>query len=549
MQGIGQVFYNLPLITALAGGAVLCALACGWAQNRGLRAMRAVLAGVLALHVVVFLYAAGAYVLFPYEGKSVVEGAVLYNATGYMHGVQPYRAPAELPFTSMVYPPAHEMALAGFMFLTGPSPAGARLLSLLCALGAAVVAGWAVWRRTRGFWPAALAAMTVVCCYGVTGHWYEQIRCDAMVMFLAALGLALAERAMERNRLPVGAMVVLFLALFTKQVALFAPAAVAFVLWRSDRRRAMAWCAGFAALCLAAFVAMQVWSGGWFAFHTLRVPFSAGWDLTKFDLASTFIGTAWLVFGAAVVVAGGECRFQISQCRMQNERTEDDGRRTTDDGSRDVDALVESDATARSAMIWSAAFFLALPLCLLQSLKWGAALNAFIPLVPVMAVLFGLGFHRLTQRADAPAWLPVAATGLVAMQMALLSYQPLLPSARDYEAQKRISAWVRAAPGDAFVSVFSSQVYLNGKPYFGDDVTLGDLERAGAEGGSGLVDAIRKRRFAVMVLRPKLDPADFAAAVQEHYAAVERIPMRTDIARWPYMEVYVPKAAPWRLGE
>lgn len=537
MQGIGQVFYNLPLVTALAGGAVMCALACGWAQARGLRAMRAVLAGVLALHVVVFLYAAGAYVLFPYEGKSVVEGAVLYNATGYMHGVQPYRAPAELPFTSMVYPPAHEMALAGFMFLTGPSPTAARLLSLLCALGAAVVAGWVVRRHTRGFWPAALAAMTVICCYGVTGHWYEQIRCDAMVMFLAALGLALAERAMERNRLPVGAMVVLFLALFTKQVALFAPAAVAFVLWRSDRRRTMVWCAGFAALCLAAFVAMQVWSGGWFAFHTLRVPFSAGWDLTKFDLASTFLGTAWLVFGAAVVVAGGECRCQISECRMQNEQQQ----------SPQPGAAVLHERNG--AAVWAVAFFLALPLCLLQSLKWGAALNAFIPLVPVMAVLFGLGFHRLMERADAPAWLPVAATGLVAMQMALLSYQPLLPSARDYEAQKRITAWVRAAPGDAFVSVFSSQVYLNGKPYFGDDVTLGDLERAGAEGGNGLVDAIRKRRFAVMVLRPKLDPEDFAAAVRENYAAVERIPMRTDIARWPYMEVYVPKDAPWRLGE
>jgi hypothetical protein len=544
MEAIGNIFFHLPLLTALAVAAALCAVACGWAQARGLKLLRGVLAVVLALHLTVFLYAAGAYILFPYEGKSVVEGAVLYNAMGYMNGAQPYRAPSELPFTSMVYPPGHELALAGFMFLTGPSPAAARLLGLLCALGAAGVAGWVVWRRTRGLWPALLGAGTVLACYGVTGQWYEQIRCDAMVMFLCALGLALAERAAERNRLPVAAMVVLLLALFTKQVALFAPVAVLFLLRRRDQRMALLWWVGFVALWLAAFFAMQFWSGGWFAFHVLRVPFSAGWDLAKFDLASTFLGTAWLVFGAAAIVAAGECR-------AWNERTDDDGRRTADTAGGGCAATADTagGGCATTATLWAYAFVLALPLCLLQSLKWGAALNAFIPLVPIMGVLFGLGFHRLTQRADAPAWLPAAATALAAMQFALLSYQPLTPSPRDYEAQKRISAWVRAAPGDAFVSVFSSQVYLNGKPYFGDDVTLGDLNRAGVGAGSGLVAAVREGRFSLMVLRPKLDPEDFAAAVRERYQPVERIPLRTEIARWPYLEVYVPKSAPWRLSE
>jgi len=194
-------------------------------------------------------------------------------------------------------------------------------------------------------------------------------------------------------------------------------------------------------------------------------------------------------------------------------------------------------------------FALALPLCLLQSLKWGAALNAFIPLTPLLGVLFGLGVHRAMARAGTNPWPVAAGTALVAMQFALLSYQPLVPTPRDYHAQERIRTWVRAAPGEVFVSVFSSQAYLNGKAYFGDDVTLGDLARAGVESRNGLVEAVRRGQFSLLVLRPRLEPEEFADAVRERYTPVERIPMRTDIARWPYMDVYTPRDAPWHPAE
>ncbi len=532
MSGLRDIFFHLPLWTALAGGAALCALACGWAAARGLQLLRALLAAVLALHLAVFLYAAGSYVLYPWEGKSVVEGAVLYNARGYLSGEQPYRAPSELPFRSMVYPPAHEMALAGFLSLAGPSPAAARFFSLLCALAAAVVAGWVVWRRTRAGWPATLGAFAVIACYGVTGHWYEQIRCDAQVMFLTALGLALVERASEKRRWPAAGLIALLLALFTKQVALFAPAAALLFLWTRSRRQAATWGAAFAALSLAAFAAMQSWSGGWFAFYTLRVPFSAGWDPGKYDLASTVIGTAWLLFGVAAVLSAVEIRAAL---------------RRAHDGA-DGEAPATS-SEPDGALLWALAFALALPLCLLQSLKWGAALNAFIPLTPLLGVLFGLGVHRAMARAGTNPWPVAAGTALVAMQFALLSYQPLVPTPRDYHAQERIRTWVRAAPGEVFVSVFSSQAYLNGKAYFGDDVTLGDLARAGVESRNGLVEAVRRGQFSLLVLRPRLEPEEFADAVRERYTPVERIPMRTDIARWPYMDVYTPRDAPWHPAE
>lgn len=92
--------------------------------------------------------------------------------------------------------------------------------------------------------------------------------------------------------------------------------------------------------------------------------------------------------------------------------------------------------------------------------------------------------------------------------------------------------------------MFSSQVYLHGKKYFGDDVTIGNLARAGLwrDGEKNqLIRKIREGGFSAMVLRPRLDPPAFAAAVNESYAPERAIPMGAGLIRWPYMEVYVPR--------
>ena len=406
----------------------------------------------LLLHFVVFLNATLAYVVYPYEGKNVVEGVTLYNSMQYLHGEQPYHSPDELPFRSLVYPPAHEMILAGFLGIVGPSLYAARIFSLLCVLGAALTVGLAVRRHTRS-WPAAFfGGMLVFCCYGLTGQWLEQVRSDALMLLLLALGTFLADRAVSRNRIPLGGLVVLLLAVFTKQVAIFAPAAVVLFLWFRSRRTAIIWGAGFAACALAAFAAMEAWSGGWFSFYTIRVPFSAGMEFSKIEPGRGFLRSrcGYLLWGALAVAMPGEVRKSAG--------------------------LGEA---SPGIALWAWTLGGALVFSLVQSLKWGAALNAFVPLVPALAVLGGIALDALMRRFREPGWGRIAVVAAALTQVAMISYQPTLPSEADRAAQRRIAQWVRAAPGDVFVSVFSSQVYLNGKEYFGDDVTIGDLVRAG----------------------------------------------------------------------
>ena len=510
MEWIRIIFFNLPALCGAAAGILFLALALGLSMRRGLRFFVALLCLALCLHVVVFLDASLAYVKFPYEGKSVVEGVVLYNAMQYLEGEQPYRPPAEVPFRSLVYPPAHEMMLAGVVWLLGPSLPAGRIFSLLCTLGAALFAGLAVWRHTRNRLASAFGGLFFICCYGITGHWLEQIRNDALLCLLVVAGLYLVETAAEKSRFPLGGLCVLLLAIFTKQTAAFAAVAAAVYLFFLNRRTAALWTGCFVAASLIAFLAMEAWSDGWFSFYVLRVPAGVGIELDKLDLASTF----WIVLWGILAVA---------LPRLWRE------------GKRSTGAL------------WVIAYLAAVPVCLLQSVKWGAALNAFAPLALIMAVLSGLVFHDLAQRFSDRGWLRAAVLVAALIQLAMISYRPILPGATDRTAQERIREWVRAAPpGDVFVSVFSSQAYLNRKTYFGDNVPIGDLARGGHWRGGELVEKARKAGFSLMVLRPWIEPEDLAEAVRRAYIAVERIPMRQGLGGWPYMEVYVPKDAPWR---
>lgn len=523
MHAIRDIFSNFAAIAAILGGAILIALAFGLSHARAKRWLWLLLFLALALHMAIFLDATISYVIYPYEGKSVVEGVILHNGIGYIHGEQPYRPPESLPAASLNYPPVHEMSLGLFMWLTGgQSLFAGRLFSLLAALGTATVAGLAVWRRTRDAASTAFGGLLVITFYGVTGHWIEQVRNDALLEFLLALGFLLTDRAISRNRLPVGGMIVFLLALFTKQVAIFAPAAVFICLWRRSPRQAAIWAGCFMAIAAALFAAMQVWSHGWFGFYILKLPLAVGTDWSKHDLAVTFLAGSFILLWGILAA-------QIA------------ARKAPDNPS--------SDSPLGALML-----ALALAAAIAQSFKWGAALNAFAPVVPFAAIMGGLALRRFTRR-ECGEWVPIAAICLAAAQ-ASITYQPVMPTAKDHEAQQRIGQWVRAAPGDAFVSVFSSQVYLNGRQYCGDDVQLGDLARAGFWNGGELREKISRREFTLLILRSRktpdggleIEPEAIADAVRANYAPAEFLSMRSPMCKWD-MEVFVPLDAPWHPAE
>jgi hypothetical protein len=510
-EALHTTFARLPYLAAVAALIVLALMAMKLPRKRTLQVLSGSLFVLLAIHTIVFLQCTLAYISFPYEQKSVVEGVTVYNATQYLQGETPYRDPKAAPFTSINYPPFHDMALAGVMaILGGPSLVGGRLFSLLCVLGTLFVAGLAVWQRTK-HWPATLfAGGFTICCYGLTLQWMEQARNDALLMFLIVLGVHLADRAMAKKKLPIGALIVLLLALYTKQTALFAVAAVAIILFIQNRRRAIIWSSLFVLIAGILLAGMEVWSGGWFHFYLLTVPASVGFRWGQIDFALTFFLMTLGAGIAAVALSWRPLRDMAKEPR---------------------------------AALWPLAFALGLPLCLLQSVKWGATMNAFVPLLPIMGILAGLWFQRCV--ASKRTWVPAVAGGVILLQLGLLNYAPKLPTASHYKSHERIAELVKATKGDVLVSGFSAHVFMNHKTYYGDPVIMGDLEEAGLwpKGESAVIKKVQSRGFGLIIHRPinQMSPSDLVKAVKAHYRPAAQIPFDHSIGGWEFLIVSVPK--------
>ena len=521
MEALQTVFINLAPLTAALVGVLLAARAWGVAAPTVKKALTVVLLVLLALHLIVFTHSALRYVNYPYEGKSVVEGVTLFNAVKYLDGEQPYRDPTEAPFRSLVYPPVYEMMLAGVVAILGPSLVAGRLFSLLCALGTAFVCGLIVWRHTRNKLASVFGGLFFICCYNITGQCLELVRSDALMALLTVLGLYLVEGAVERGRRPIAGGIVLLLALYTKQPAILGAAAVVIWLWFRSRRMALEWGASFLAAAIAVFVGMQIWSDGWFAFYILKVPALVGMKLDQIQWAAIFVQELWIILWGVVAFTV----FLLGQL-FRAKRVEDNSS--------------SEDSTPR-AKLWAIAFVPALLLSLLQSLKWGGIMNAFIPVTPFLGILGGIAFHHGMERFKTTTWAQLAVLSAAAMQIAILAYGPILPIAEDRTAQERIGKLVRSAPSDVFVSWFSSQSYLNGKTYFGDNVPMGDLVTAGLWRGNAVVEKTEQKGFSLMILRVNIEPPDLAEAVRQNYQVVDRIPIRGAAANLPYMMVCVPK--------
>jgi hypothetical protein len=91
--------------------------------------------------------------------------------------------------------------------------------------------------------------------------------------------------------------------------------------------------------------------------------------------------------------------------------------------------------------------------------------------------------------------------------------RPFVPSAADRAAGDALIARLRAAPGEVFVPFHNFYGHLAGKRTYLHALNLGDLQVAGLGPPRDLVDAIRGRGFALVVLDVEhdrlkaLDPA------------------------------------------
>lgn len=268
--------------------------------DRGLTvALSVALAGVLAHGLGRFVHKAALYLRSPYsrdpgEGYVLAIVQFLEERGNYFLDMDGY------PFVHLNYPPVFPALVWPFFHFFGPSLLVPRLLSILATFGILAVV-YGLVRQVVGSRALAAAAAGVALGPWFLQTWAPMARVDMLAIFFSLAGLLAFVRG---ARLAV-VFPLFWLAFFTKQNALLAPAAVLVSLAASGSGRGFARAALGFALPLAALFGILVAATGGNAYRHL-VTYTASASYNWGDVIPaywTLVRTGWPLFAIILAAA------------------------------------------------------------------------------------------------------------------------------------------------------------------------------------------------------------------------------------------------------
>ena len=445
-----------------------------------LRELVQVPAAVVAVVLVTwFLQDFAQRVVYPWDIEWM-EGGMLVHVYRLQNDLGLYVRPSA-DFVPYIYPPLYPWLMS---ILGEPSYALGRSVSLVGAL-AAGLAAVAACRQEGAGWGLSLGALGVwISLYDESGGFYDLIRADALAIGLTSWSLVLVRRG-NRWAVIVGGLLLVLGFLAKHNFAAFGLPMLIW-LWRTHgRRRALEFVAASVVPALAATIAIQIATDGWFLAYLLEVPGShpmvaeRAWPISEKELATH---TLLPNLGALVVllVFAGMKRFH------------------------------------NRALYWGGNLLIATVLCILMRAHHGGFINVLMPGHWVFTVVgistMAAGAKALGERFDRLGYTVAAAVaaGLGAGQAwnSRWDREKNLPTPADYEAGEQLIEAMSQVEGEIWSPHFPWYATKVGKAPSAPLIAIWDINH---QGGPMKKDVrhikrdVREQRFEA-VLAPRKDP-------------------------------------------
>ena len=429
---------------------------------RVLTALRAMLAALSVLMVLLFVYTALRRMHFVFEYDWIEDG-VLASVRHIRSGLPLYSAPTTA-FTPYLYTPIYLYVAAALSRVMGLGYAPLRLLSLLSTLGCCAVIYLLVWREGRKHLAAIAAVGLFAACYPVVQGAFDLGRVDMLYLFFV-----LCAFYVTRFGNPALAALLWVLAFQTKQGVL--PIALLALCYDWQRpRRVLLGVGSFVAALVGSILWLNHATQGWYHYYVFGLVGGLGYarqQATHFipvDLLGA-CGIAVLVIAAAWLAAPVSLR------------------------SRGFSFY----ALSSVGMIVFTGYIRA---------HRGANVNSLVPMYAWLAVLFGVAlarlFETLEDRDTVAARAALAVLLLAAsVQLVVHLYSPgeFLPTQQQRADREGFEQQLRAIPGAVLVLGHPEDGVLAGKPLFAGSESVGAVIDANNHEQS---DALRAQYAALL---------------------------------------------------
>jgi hypothetical protein len=239
--------------------------------------------------------------IYPYEVEWM-EGSMMDHVMRILDGKAIYTAPS-MDFVAWLYPPLYYYAVAAAMKIFGAGWFVARFVSIASTLLTASLLALITKRITSNWLLSFFTFAFYIATYHATGFYFDIVRNDA---FFVALLVATAYGAIVM-RGTTGAIltaILLTLAFFTKQQALFFLLPFSVWYWLRDRKTALLFTFTSVALIVITFLVINASTHGWLNYYLFKIPAAKRADFSwfrTFDVFPHYVFASFTVCSLALV--------------------------------------------------------------------------------------------------------------------------------------------------------------------------------------------------------------------------------------------------------
>lgn len=458
----------------------------------------ALLAGGI-LFVALYVGVALLRIRYPFE-LEWLEGGMVDHVRRILSGQKLYVSPT-MEFTPFMYTPLYLYLSAAVSEIIGIGFLPLRLVSFAASLGCFAVIFGFVKRETGNVYSAILAAGMFAATYRIGGAWFDIARDDTLFVFLALLAIYLI-RFYDSWSSYVLAGILISLSFLTKQAALTVAAPMALYCVIANWRRAIFFIGTAVVFIVGSTILLDRIHDGWYSFYVFDLP--AEHYLLKARYIFFWVDDLLAPLPVACVVSVVYLLSLFSSA------------------SRKKAAFYTLMAVGMIGTAW------------LGRLHSGGYVNALIPGFAFISILFGLGFHGLTDYFQGKAsasngGVAVAATFLYlvcAAQLGGLLYNPKeqIPTRRDLDAGWSFVKMMKGIDGEIYLPGHGFLPTYAGKRSYAHAAAVADVLRSKEcpekkQLLGEIKDAVRQRKFKAIIL----DKDEYIVPIADYYTMVGRV--------------------------
>jgi hypothetical protein len=420
--------------------------------------------------IVAFLYVALTRVSYPFE-LEWLESGIAEHVDRLVNGQSIYNAPST-DFVQLPYAPLYFALGAVASLVGGVHFWTLRVISLLSIVATFAVIHAMVKRETQSLASGFIAAGLFAGTFALSGYWFDVAKPDSLFLALT-IGGVYAARSATTWRSAIVAALIMTLAVFAKQTAVFVLAPIGFYLLATKWRVGVAYLATSGALLGSMTVLLNAITHGWYNYFVWELLFQHEIiEANKKLFFTKDLQPFWPV--ALLIIAAAPRLLQRKQ-------------------------------------LWATGFYSAAIVGLVAGayssrLHSGGAENVLMPAFASAAIAAGLSLGMILKTPRKTLWV-LCAIVLCVMQFAFVRYDPnsQIPTTVDQAATQNFVNWLRTIPGDVWVVDHPAYALMADKPAFAGKGSMEDIWRAkkSAEPKAMLVadieKAIHERHFSAII--------------------------------------------------